>query len=141
MPEVPLDAAGRRRSPATMPGFHTGRPPRNGQRYPADPPNIEEIVAVMLESGDDLHGRRLRGVIAVVGNWPSKSTRRSRSPRPISIRAADRYSSSRQGRPPPPSRHGRVGPHALAAPADRGVLLRASCDVRRRIGRAIGSAS
>jgi hypothetical protein len=24
-----LDRAGRRRSPATMPGFHAGRPPRN----------------------------------------------------------------------------------------------------------------
>ena len=38
MTELPLDAAGRRRSPATMPGFHAGRPPRNkGIRYPADP--------------------------------------------------------------------------------------------------------
>ncbi len=44
MPEVLLDAAGRRRSPATMPGFHAGRPPRiKGLRYPADPPTIEEI--------------------------------------------------------------------------------------------------
>ncbi len=32
-----LDSAGRRRSPATMPGYHAGRPPRNtGMRYPAD---------------------------------------------------------------------------------------------------------
>jgi hypothetical protein len=31
-----FDAAGRRRSPATMPGYHAGRPPRNkGLRYPA----------------------------------------------------------------------------------------------------------
>lgn len=29
-----LDSAGRRRSPATLPGHHAGRPPRNkGQRY------------------------------------------------------------------------------------------------------------
>ena len=43
-----LDSAGRRRSPATMPGYHAGRPPRNkGMRYPADPPTVEEIVAVM----------------------------------------------------------------------------------------------
>ena len=43
-----LDAAGRRRSPATLPGYHAGRPPRNkGMRYPADPPTVEEIVAVM----------------------------------------------------------------------------------------------
>ena len=48
MSELLLDAAGRRRSPATLPDFHAGRPPRNkGMRYPADPPTIEEIVAVM----------------------------------------------------------------------------------------------
>jgi hypothetical protein len=39
MSEMLFDRAGRRRSPATMPGFHAGRPPRNkGLRYPADPP-------------------------------------------------------------------------------------------------------
>ena len=39
MSELLLDAAGRRRSPATLPDFHAGRPPRNkGMRYPADPP-------------------------------------------------------------------------------------------------------
>jgi hypothetical protein len=44
---VVLDAAGRRRSPATMPGFHRGRPPRNkGVQYPADPPTVGESVAV-----------------------------------------------------------------------------------------------
>jgi integrase len=48
MSEMLLDRAGRRRSPATMPGFQAGRPPRNkGLRYPADPPKVEEIVAVM----------------------------------------------------------------------------------------------
>jgi hypothetical protein len=46
-----LDAAGRRRSPATMPGYHAGRTPRNkGQLDPADPPTVEEIVAVMREA-------------------------------------------------------------------------------------------
>ena len=41
-----IDAAGRRRSPATMPGFHAGIAPRKkGQRYPADPPTVDEIVA------------------------------------------------------------------------------------------------
>jgi hypothetical protein len=48
MSEFLLDRAGRRRSPATMPGFHAGRPPRNkGLRYPADPSKVEEIIAVM----------------------------------------------------------------------------------------------
>jgi hypothetical protein len=43
-----LDPAGRRRSPATMPGYHAGRPPRNkGIRYPADPPTVDEIVAAI----------------------------------------------------------------------------------------------
>jgi hypothetical protein len=36
-----LDAAGRPRSPATMPGHHVGRiPPNKGRRYPADPPTV-----------------------------------------------------------------------------------------------------
>src|SRR6476659_5878911 len=67
MTELLLDAAGRRRSPATMPGFHAGRPPRNkGQRYPADPPTVEEIVAVMRAAGDGRHRCRLRGLIVVL---------------------------------------------------------------------------
>jgi hypothetical protein len=41
-PQRLLDAAGRPRSPATLPGYHAGRPPRNkGLRYPADPPRVE----------------------------------------------------------------------------------------------------
>ena len=67
MPEPLLDAAGRRRSPATMPEFHAGRPPRNkGMRYAADPPTVEEIVMVMHRAGDSVHGRRLRGRIVVL---------------------------------------------------------------------------
>jgi integrase len=62
-----LDSAGRRRSPATMPGFHAGRPPRNkGMRYPADPPTVEEIIAVMRHAGDSRHGWRLRALIVVL---------------------------------------------------------------------------
>ena len=62
-----LDSAGRRRSPATLPGYHAGRPPRNkGLRYPADPPTVEEIVAVMRETGDDRDGYRLRALIVVL---------------------------------------------------------------------------
>jgi hypothetical protein len=67
MSELLLDRAGRHRSPATMPGFHAGRPPRNkGLRYPADPPKVEEIVAVMRGAGDGAHGRRLRGLIVIL---------------------------------------------------------------------------
>jgi hypothetical protein len=56
-----LDAAGRRRSPATMPRYHAGRPPQNkGIRYPADPPTVDEIIAVMRHTTEDRHGCRLR---------------------------------------------------------------------------------
>ena len=62
-----LDAAGRRRSPATTPGYHAGRAPRNkGQLYPADPPTVEEIIAVMRQTADDPPGARLRALIAVL---------------------------------------------------------------------------
>ncbi len=62
-----LDSAGRRRLPATMPGYHAGRPPRNkGMRYPADPPTVEEIVAVMRHAADDRHRWRLRAMIVVL---------------------------------------------------------------------------
>src|SRR3954451_18450004 len=62
-----LDAAGRRRSPATMPAYHAGRPPRNNrQLYPADPPTVEEIITVMRKTADDHHGARLRALIVVL---------------------------------------------------------------------------
>jgi integrase len=62
-----LDAAGRRRSPATMPGYHAGRSPQNkGIRYPADPPAVDEIVAVMRHTTEDRHGWRLRATIVVL---------------------------------------------------------------------------
>src|SRR5918911_4500770 len=67
MESVVLDAAGHRRSPATMPGYHRGRPPRNkGGHYPADPPTVEEIVAVMRVVGDRADGQRLRALIVLL---------------------------------------------------------------------------
>jgi site-specific recombinase XerD len=67
MESVLLDAAGRHRSPATMPGFHRGRPPRNkGLRYPPDPPPIEEIIAVMRAGGTGVEGMRLRALIVIL---------------------------------------------------------------------------
>jgi site-specific recombinase XerD len=64
---VLLDAAGRRRSPATIPGHLTGRTPRNkGMQYPPDPPRPEEIIVVMRQAGHDRHGLRLRALIAVL---------------------------------------------------------------------------
>jgi site-specific recombinase XerD len=67
MSELLLDRAGRRRSPATLPGFHAGHAPGNkGLRYPADPPKVEEIIAVMRTASDGPHGRRLRGLIVIM---------------------------------------------------------------------------
>ena len=63
---VQLDACGRRRSPATLSSFHQGLSPRNkGQRYPADPPTVEEIIAAMHAAGDH-DAVPLRGVIVVL---------------------------------------------------------------------------
>jgi hypothetical protein len=62
-----LDAAGRRRSPATTPGARAGIPPRNkGQTYPADPPTVDEIVAVMRQAGDNRHGHRVNALNVVL---------------------------------------------------------------------------
>jgi integrase len=57
----------RRRSPATLPGFHAGQAPRNkGQRYPADPPTVDEIAAVMRVAAQAHYGARLNGLIVVL---------------------------------------------------------------------------
>src|SRR3954452_968739 len=67
MSEPLLDRAGRGRSPATRPGFRAGRSPSNkGLRYPADPPQVEEIIAVMRAAGDSPHGQRLRALIVML---------------------------------------------------------------------------
>jgi hypothetical protein len=50
-----------------MPGYHAGRTPRNkGQLYPADPPTLEEIIAVMRQTADDRDGARLRALKVVL---------------------------------------------------------------------------
>jgi site-specific recombinase XerD len=62
-----FDVVGRRRSPATTSDFHLGCAPGNkGMRYPADPPRVEEIVAVMRHAGEGVHGDRMRGLIVVL---------------------------------------------------------------------------
>ena len=37
-----------------------------GRRYPADPPTVEEIVAVMRQAGTTPHGLRMRGLIVAL---------------------------------------------------------------------------
>jgi site-specific recombinase XerD len=67
MQSVLYDAAGHRRAPVTMPGFHEGRARRNkGLRYPADPPTVEEIIAVMRAAGTRVDGARLRALIVIL---------------------------------------------------------------------------
>ena len=64
---VLIDAAGRGRSPATIPGHLAGRAPRNkGMRYPPNPPRAEEIIAIMRQAGHDRHGLRVRALVAVL---------------------------------------------------------------------------
>src|ERR1700730_17442232 len=50
---VLLDCIGRRRSPATVAGYHSG-------------PSLQEIVRVMRAGGDGANGDRLRGLIVVL---------------------------------------------------------------------------
>jgi hypothetical protein len=62
-----LDAAGCRRSPATLPEFHAGRAPGNkGQRYAADPPTVDEIIAVRRRARHARYASRLNELIVVL---------------------------------------------------------------------------
>ncbi len=62
-----LDAAGRRRSPATLLGYRHGYAPRNkGRRYPADPPRVEEIIAVMRAAGTTTRCERIRALVVIL---------------------------------------------------------------------------
>lgn len=84
MESLLLDAAGPSRSPATMPGYHQGRAPRNkGLRYPADPPTIEEIVAVMRSAGDRADSSAARADRdPLAGGIADQRSTRSRRDRP-----------------------------------------------------------
>jgi site-specific recombinase XerD len=41
-------------------------PANKGRRYPADPPRIEEIIAVMRQAGERPYGLRVRDLIVVL---------------------------------------------------------------------------
>jgi integrase len=93
-----------------MPGYHAGRPPRNkGQLYPADPPTVQEIIAVMRTTPDDRHGARLRMLIVVLWRGGLRVHEalslggRDLDPRRVASHA------QRQRRPSAPDRHGRLG--------------------------------
>ena len=62
-----VDVTGRLRSPAATPGHWAGcAPPNKGQRYPADPPTVEEIILVMRQAGPGPYADRTRGLIAIL---------------------------------------------------------------------------
>jgi hypothetical protein len=119
MSEQLLDCLGHRRSPAATSAFHAGRSPRNkGLRDPADPPPVEEIVAVMRAAATGAYGVRLRAVLWCCGAVVCESAKRSRWPRPTLTLPGGRCGSgagyaefgiTREGRQTPGGRHGRVG--------------------------------
>ena len=132
--ELLLDAAGRRRSPAAMPGHNAGHAPRNkGHVYPADPPTVDEIVAVMRQTRADRHGVRLRALIVVLWRGGRRIQESAVADR-VRSRPATRIDSDspRQRESPPGGRDGRVGversPRSLARrpgrAADRCAVLR-----------------
>ena len=111
MSELLLDRAGRRRSPATLPGFHAGHAPANkGPRYPADPPKVESIIAVMRAAGEATHGRGWRGadrdhVASGAAHPGSAGSRRGRSRSTPWLGAGP----ARRGRAPSRGRHRCMG--------------------------------
>jgi integrase len=112
-----LDSAGRRRSPATMPGYHRGRPPRNkGMCYPADPPTVEEIIAVMRQTGEDRHAGRLRALIVVLwrGGLRVKEAL-ALTESDLDARRGLAARAQRQGRAASRDRDGRLGLRAVEA--------------------------
>jgi integrase len=119
-----LDSAGRRRSPATLPGFHSGRAPRNkGMLYPADPPTVEEIVGVMRHASEDPHGWRLRAMIVVLWRGGLRVQEAlGLSEQDLDLRRGSVLVRRGQGRSSARGWHGRVGlgePAALARRARR----------------------
>ena len=127
-----LDCAGRRRSPATFPGHHQGRPPRyKGLQYPPDPPTIEEIIAVMRVAGETPDGLRLRGLVVVLWRSDVCGLRGNRPPRAVTRHNAN-LGITWQGRQAPRSWDGPVGLGALfrcAGYADVLLKVRAYCGI------------
>lgn len=131
-----LDAAGRRRSPATLPGFHAGRPPRNkGARFPADPPPARGDHRGHARGrrrrarGSDVRvGRRaLASGVAHQGGAVADRGRPRRSARGAAC-------AQRQGRQTSRGRHGPLGVGAVAPVARRARRVAGGPAVLRRRG-------
>jgi site-specific recombinase XerD len=57
-------------------------------RYPADPPTMEELVAVMRHAADDRHGWRVRAMIVVLWRAGLRIQEAPRSPSTTSTHGA-----------------------------------------------------
>jgi integrase len=99
-----------------MPGYHAGRPPRNKElRYPADPPTVQEIIAVMREAGTDRHGARLRALIVVLWRGGLRIQEAlALNERDLDPRRGSLLVRHGKGGPPSRGRHGRLGLGAVA---------------------------
>ena len=64
--ETPLDAAGHRRSPVTMPGYHQGRPPKKRPTVPGRPATRRGDHRRLRATSNNADGARLRALIIVL---------------------------------------------------------------------------
>jgi len=124
---VLIDAVGRRRSKVTLPGYLAGRAPHNkGMSYPADPPRVEEIIAVMRQAGQDRHGLRIRDGLST-SNAGSSTASNFRSGR-CSASSTGRHVVARGPRPPSVESSERLPRRPACAAGSR----RISCGTRTR---------
>ena len=144
-----LDVARRRRSPATMPGYHAGRPPRNkGMPVSGRPAHRRR------DRGGDAQHRQQPAWVAVASDHRRALARRTARPRSARIdrarpRPAPRLAAraTRQGRPSPRGRDRRLGlgtgaPVAYRprrAPARAAVLHHRRAHPRQAMVRRIGA--
>ena len=61
-----LDSQRSRGTETAVRSYARRTPANKGRRYPADPPRIEEIIAVMRQAGAGLHGHRTRALIVIL---------------------------------------------------------------------------
>ena len=68
MPEHAVVVPRRRRSPATIPGYGSGRPPQNkGRRYPADPRYVVGPQRARIDRGETRGAARKSAKLGAAG--------------------------------------------------------------------------
>src|SRR5215217_3145170 len=97
MPRVGGDRLRRRRAITPV-----ARRANKGQLYPADPPTVEEIIAVMRHAPDDHDGARLRALIVVLWRGGLRVQEAlALGERDLDARRGVAARAQRQGRPAP----------------------------------------